>query len=144
MKGKLKIVYMILGIGIGIILTSFVFAMKPNVKYKEYTNEEIMDRAKELGMVSVKENINVDDVRENLKEDIELENNSEITIKIGNNETLSKIADGLFESEIIDDKGEFIQFVKDKGMETKLRPGTYSLKKNMSYTSIIKILTKTK
>ncbi|WP_416198145.1 MAG: YceG-like family protein [Sporanaerobacter sp.] len=139
MKGKLNIVYMTLGIGIGIILTSFVFVLKPQIQYKEYTNEEIINKAKELGMVSFKENINTDYTKEVVED-----NNEEIRIKIDVNSSLSEVSDKLFAQKIIEDKGEFIQFVKDKGMETKLRPGTYSLKKNMSYTSIINILTKTK
>jgi cell division protein YceG involved in septum cleavage len=130
---------MTLGIGIGIILTSFVFVLKPQIQYKEYTNEEIINKAKELGMVSFKENINTDYTKEVVED-----NNEEIRIKIDVNSSLSEVSDKLFAQKIIEDKGEFIQFVKDKGMETKLRPGTYSLKKNMSYTSIINILTKTK
>lgn len=138
MKSKQYIFYILLGVGIGIILTSFIFILNPNIKYKEYSNSEIIDKARELGMVSVKDNIE----RNSEEEDKDTEEiNSEYVFTIKNNETLSGIATNLSKIGIIEEKDEFIQFVKDHKMETKLLPGTYKLKKNLSYTTILKILT---
>ncbi|MCB5560239.1 hypothetical protein [Anaerosalibacter bizertensis] len=61
MRDKINIFYIILGIGIGIILTSLIFTLKPKIKYVDYSDDEIIKKAKELGMVSVKEKIELNE-----------------------------------------------------------------------------------
>lgn len=127
---KINIVYILLGIGIGIILTSIFFYINPLVKYAEYTDEEIKEKAKDLGMVSIKEFIKDNGEKEDYI----------IEFKISSGDTLSDIANNLIDLSIIEDKEEFIKFVKDKKLDKKLRPGTYKLKLNLSYSSILEIL----
>lgn len=127
---KINIVYILLGIGIGIILTSIFFYINPLVKYAEYTDEEIKEKAKDLGMVSIKEFIKDNGEKEDYI----------IEFKISSGDTLSDIANNLIDLSIIEDKEEFIKFVKDKKLDKKLRPGTYKLKPNLSYSSILEIL----
>lgn len=55
MSDKFKLPYLILGLGIGIIITNLLYSINPKVEYREYTEEEIVSLAKELGMVFVKE-----------------------------------------------------------------------------------------
>ena len=54
---KNKIYYMLLGIGIGILLTSAMNIVFNKPKAVEYTDEQIKEKAKSLGMISIKENI---------------------------------------------------------------------------------------
>ena len=71
LKIKIKYFYILLGFGIGIIFTSTVFILNPYIEYKDYSKEEIVEKAKELGMVFVKENIQVDSA--DIDEDVDVE-----------------------------------------------------------------------
>jgi len=132
--------YVLLGVGIGIIISSVFFFLNPNVQYKEYSNEEIIEKATELGMVTIKEALNTNNEENIRKEETQLETEREIKFTISSGQPLVEIANNLFESEIIEDKEEFIQFVKDNNMDKRLLPGDYVLKSNLSYATIMKIL----
>ena len=56
---KQRLPFILLGIGIGIILANIVYSFVPNVEYREYTDEEIIEQAKGLGMIFIKDNIEV-------------------------------------------------------------------------------------
>ena len=135
MKRDIYYFYILLGVGIGIIITSVFFILNPYVKYKEYSNEEIIEMASELGMVTVKESIGTN----NEKEMVE---GKTFTIRPG--QSLIEIANNLFENGIIEDKKEFVQFIMDNKMEKRLLPGDYILEKNLSYSTLMKILTSVK
>lgn len=138
MKRNVYNFYILLGVGIGIIITSVFFLLNPKVQYKEYSNEEIMEKATELGMVTIKESLSTNNEK-NIKEE-EIQKEMKFSIKSG--QPLVEIANNLFESGIIEDKQEFIQFIEDKKMDKRLRPGDYVLNRNLSYTTIMKILSK--
>lgn len=76
---KLKIAYLLLGMGIGIILINGLYSIYPQVKYKELSEEMIIERAEELGYISLKEKIIIekDELRDGLEE-IKLEEIEEI------------------------------------------------------------------
>ena len=138
MKRNVYNFYILLGVGIRIIITSVFFLLNPKVQYKEYSNEEIMEKATELGMVTIKESLSTNNEK-NIKEE-EIQKEMKFSIKSG--QQLVEIANNLFESGIIEDKQEFIQFIEDKKMDKRLRPGDYVLNRNLSYTTIMKILSK--
>lgn len=54
---KNKIYYLLLGIGLGVIITSSVNIVFNKPKQIEYTDEQIKEKARDLGMISIKENI---------------------------------------------------------------------------------------
>lgn len=144
MKRNVYDFYILLGVGIGIIVTSLFFFLKPNVKYKEYTNEEIIEKATELGMVTIKESLNTNRKENIEKEETQTKTQKEIKFTVSSGQPLVEIANNLFKSGIIEDKEEFIQFVKDNNMDKRLLPGDYVLKSNLSYTTIMKILSSKK
>ncbi|WP_077367248.1 hypothetical protein [Anaerosalibacter sp. Marseille-P3206] len=144
MKRNVYDFYILLGVGIGIIVTSLFFFLKPNVKYKEYTNEEIIEKATELGMVTIKESLNTNRKENIEKEETQTKTQKEIKFTVNSGQPLVEIANNLFKSGIIEDKEEFIQFVKDNNMDKRLLPGDYVLKSNLSYTTIMKILSSKK
>lgn len=138
MRDKINVFYVILGIGIGIILTSLIFTLNPKIKYIDYSDDEIIKKAKELGMVSVKEKIELNeekDKKEEAKKEI-------ILFRVENDDTLTSVADRLFKKGLIANKEDFIQFAKYKEADKKLRTGDYKLEKKLSYNEIIKILIK--
>lgn len=132
MKIKIKYFYILLGFGIGIIFTSTVFILNPYIEYKDYSNEEIVEKAKELGMVFIKENIQIDST--------DIDEGVDVIIEKGDN--LTKVADKLLSYGIIKDKEEFIQYAESKQYQHKLKTGTYKLKKGMSFSFILNKLTK--
>ena len=58
---KNKIYYLLLGIGLGIIITSSMNIVFNKAEKIEYTDEQIIEKAKSLGMISIKENIENND-----------------------------------------------------------------------------------
>lgn len=143
MKDKINVFYIILGIGIGIIVTSLIFILKPKIKYVDYSDDEIIKKAKELGMVSVKEKIELNEEKDKRETDEKEDAKEEIILfRVENDDTLTSVADRLLKKELIANKEDFIQFAKYKEADKKLRTGDYKLEKNSSYNEIIKILIK--
>lgn len=64
---KLAIISLLLGFGLGIATTSIINMLYPTVKHIEYSEEEIKNMAKQLGMVELKEYEQLED-EENYKE----------------------------------------------------------------------------
>lgn len=143
MKNKTNIFYMSLGIGIGIILTSFIFILNPKIKYIDYNDEEIIEKAKQLGMVSVKDKIEINE-KNDRKNKKEVKQKEKIFFQIKDDDTLSSVADNLFKKGLIANKEDFIQMAKQIKVDKKLRTGNYNLEKNLSYNEILKILTEKK
>ncbi|MBU5426412.1 endolytic transglycosylase MltG [Tissierella pigra] len=152
MGKKGKIVYLILGLGIGVILTNILHSLYPIVKYVDLSDDMIIERSKELGMVSLKESINTNLEKE--KEEVvvppieekeiieEILEEAEIEVVIKSGESLTQIAKKLFELGIIDNEKEFIQLGKNKKLSTKFIVGTYKIKTNTDYDTIMDILTR--
>ena len=118
MLNKFRVPYIILGVGIGIILTSTIYTLNPNVKYKEYTEEEI------------------------ITEETEETEETEIILVVEAGDNSEKVFDKLFELGVITDKKDFSKYAKEKNIEKRIRIGTYKLALNMDYDTIISILTK--
>lgn len=145
MENKSKIRYLLLGLGIGIIITNILNSLYPRLEYIELSDEEVIERAKELGMVKVKENIKIleDPIEDNKSEDkIEAEEviiEKEILIEKGTE--LTKVAKQLYAADLIDDEEEFIFYVRGKELSGKINYGSYNIRNNLDYSEIIKILT---
>lgn len=146
---KIKIAYLLLGIGVGIVLVNGLYYLFPKVKYVDLSDEMIIERAKELGYVSFKESIikekesekNIGNKEKNL-EVIDGEDKKFTKIEILEGDTLSHIAEKLFKAELIDNKEEFILLAEDKMVDKKFAYGVFEIKYNTSYSTIIKLLTK--
>ena len=145
MLSKQKTPFILLGIGIGIMLTNMIYILNPNIEYRDYSEKEIIASATELGMVFIKDNIDTSPKKEEdkrIKTPVNESKEKEIEFMIEKGDSLEKVSEQLLNLGIIDDKGEFNRFVKNKNAQTKLRVGTYKLSPNFDYETIIKILTK--
>ncbi|NMB08526.1 MAG: endolytic transglycosylase MltG [Tissierellia bacterium] len=146
MLDKFKLPYFILGLGIGIIITNALYSFNPNIEYKEYTEEEIISSAKELGMVFVKDSINIskeetkplDETKTASQDEIE----KELVLVVEPGDSLEKVSNKLSLLGIVENEQDFHKFAKEKNLEKKIRVGTYKLDQNMDYEILIKILTK--
>lgn len=144
MSNKYRFLFLLLGIGIGIILTSFVYYINPFYEYKEYTDDEIVEKAKELGMVFVTSNISTrpDDNIIYPQDETLLQEQEEIEFIVESGDTSEMVSKKLEEMGIIEDCEEFRQFVRDKGMDKGIRVGAYRLSSGLDYDTILYILTK--
>lgn len=158
MDKKFKITYLLLGIGIGIILASTLYSFFPKIEYVNLSDDIIIEKARELGMVSLKESIELENIDELNEEDtVEvIENNStgEYTETDVKNETkegieiiverglgLTEVARMLYNANLIEDVNEFVLFVREKRLDRKIRTGPHIIKPNSSYDEILEILT---
>ena len=143
MLDKFRLPYLVLGLGIGIILTSTIYTLNPNVKYKEYTEEEIITAATDLGMVFVKDSIDTSrDKKSKREEQKDKKGKEEIILVVEAGDNSEKVFDKLLELGVITDKKDFSKYAKEKNIEKRIRIGTYKLALNMDYDTIISILTK--
>lgn len=150
MLNKYRMPFLLLGIGIGIILTNTIYKFNPTIEYREASEEEIIEQATDLGMVFIKENIEISSKNEEDNKKIKVKDEEkevkkkgiekQIIIEAG--DTLEKVSKDLYELDIIDNREEFNKFAKDKGVDKKLRVGTYKILDDYEYETIIKILTK--
>jgi hypothetical protein len=146
MFNKHRLSFVLLGIGIGIILTNTIYIFNPNIEYRDYSEEEIINLASDLGMVFIKDNIQPSHKNEESK-NIETSINEpkkyeKIKFAIEKGDSLEKVSKGLFELGIIDNMDEFNKLAKEKNIQKKLRVGTYELSPSFDYETIIKVITK--
>lgn len=137
MFSKTRFSYFMLGIGIGILLTSTLYTFNPVIEYRDYSEDEIVELASDLGMVFVKENIDIS-TRYNKKG----QEQRKINLVIEQGDSLEKVSKKLFDLGIIDNESEFFNYAKGKGVEKKIRVGTYELTSALNYDNILDILTK--
>jgi len=133
-----KFPYILLGIGIGILLTNIIYNFHPNVQYREYSQEEIIEKAKELGMVFLKDVIKVESDTE------EKEDSKKVEFAVEKGDSLTEIANNLHEAGIIEDVNSFVKYVREKGLDKKIRVGSFMLSPDMDFDEIIEILLKRK
>lgn len=138
MFDKQRLPFILLGIGIGIILTNMIYTFNPNIKYKDHSEEEIVALATDLGMVFIKDSI---DTSPKTKEPENSEEKQKLEFVIKYGDTLEKVSNGLFELGIINDVEEFQKFAKNEKVDRKLRVGTYKFLPNSDYETIIKEFT---
>lgn len=152
MFSKQRFPFILLGLGIGIILTNTFYTFNPNIEYREYTEEEIVAIATDLGMVFLKDNIGTSpkEEKEPVKEtSLELESEKEkegkmdeVVFTIETGDSLIKVSRGLEKAGVIYDAEDFLKFAKDRGVDRKLRVGVYNLTTGLDYDTILSILMK--
>lgn len=82
---KKHIYYVLLGIGIGLVLGSVIHMISPNVKVREYTDEEIIQKARELGMHNLDEIIEMNNqLSSDNKENPQNENSNQKNTNVEN------------------------------------------------------------
>ncbi|WIV11272.1 hypothetical protein [Proteiniborus sp. MB09-C3] len=146
---KLNKLFLILGIGIGFLISSLLNIAYPKTEYISYTEAQIIEKARELGMISLKEAISKDDEKtpEYTSNDSEKdatpaeEDKHVIEFVINKGDNSEQIVDKLFEEGIIKDKEGFIEKIKEKSLQRKFKYGVYELELEMDHESLIKTLT---
>ncbi len=155
---NIKIVYLILGLGIGMTLSNILYGIFPEIEYVNLSDEDIISRAQELGYVSIKEKIlfkedehitedneqtqeKTDEIEESYDSEEQIIGNF-IQIRIIEGDTLKNIANKLLKLGLIEDEEEFILAVEEKEMDKKFAYGTFNISPNADYDQIINLLTR--
>ncbi|SDZ05981.1 YceG-like family protein [Proteiniborus ethanoligenes] len=168
-RNKTNKLFLLLGIGIGFVIASLLNIAYPKIKYTSYTDEQVIEKARELGMVSLKEAIsqsqdsveknNEDDEEKIIDEKLETiieedlndndtnaeavaEENETIKFVISKGQNSEEIINKLFEAGIINDKEVFTNLAIERNVQKKFNYGTFQLNKNMEYDLLIKALTR--
>ena len=152
---KNKIYYLLLGIGLGIIITSSMNIVFNKAEKIEYTDEQIIEKAKSLGMISIKENIENNDKEKN--NEVKLEPQTKLDVKefpetrttvnegnkmitIDSDDTASSIISKLKKNNIIENEERFKALIMEHNLQKKLKTGVYDMEINSTDKEVLKIL----
>lgn len=129
---------LLLGLGIGIILSVSIFYYNPTVKYKEYSDKQIIEKYTEIKLKEQrkKEKDKSYNIKKEEKNDREI-NNKEIEFTIEKGESISGIIDNLYKSKIIDNKNSFLDRLKVREATGKIQYGTYKINLPIAYDELI-------
>ncbi len=148
---KTKIVYLTLGLGIGLVISNILYSIFPNFKYIDLSESDIIERAQELGYVSIKEKIKAEEDKEEPEKSVELSSEEldeskaeakDIEIKILEGDTLKDITRKLLDLGLIENEEKFILAVEEKDMDKNFAYGKFYLPLDLDYSEIIRLLTR--
>lgn len=155
--------YFVRGLGVGIVFGALImFAAYMTSGKNRMSDEDIIKRAQELGMVKQSEYVLESDVTseettteaptttEKATEEVTTEaptttekadTSTQTTITISSGMSSEAIASALANAGLVDDASKFNSFLVANGYDMKLETGSFSLASGMSYEEIAKILT---
>lgn len=163
----MKLKYYLRGLGIGIIITTIIFAICIHVKGDAIlSDKEIEKRAKELGMVMSEESDNGKTIQDLQKETDKKKDETQDTestqtdkneqsdqsegeqnkvelveFHVVPGEYSDTISQKLLEAELIDDTAAFGKYINESGYDSFIQPGDFMIPKGSDYEEIAKILT---
>lgn len=167
-EGKTK--YILLGLGIGIIITNVLYYINPRIEYEELSDQEIVERAENLGMITIKENISINEEKKDkekkeieekglkektLDEQIdnkkkekerteEVKESKSLLVKVEKGDSLYDISEKLYDLGLIDDTKKFDARVYERELSKKMHYGEYEIESGSDYDTIIDLLVKKK
>ena len=154
--------YFVRGLGVGILFGALImFAAYMTSGKNRMSDEDVIKRAQELGMVKQSEYVLESDVtsQETTTEATTTEKtttekatteasttekadtSTQTTVTISSGMSSEAIASALANAGLVDDASKFNSFLVANGYDMKLETGNFSLETGMSYEEIAKILT---
>lgn len=155
--------HLILGIGIGIFISCTVFlitifvsnsSVKTEEKFAEYSDEYVIDRATEMGMIFFdkvyfeKKNAEIQDASSTESADGEenkpiiLNPEDYLYVTIPKNCTAIEVSSILEDAGVISDKVEFTNYIISANLQRKLHFGDFLFPKNATNKEIVDMLVK--
>lgn len=129
-----------IGLGTGMLFSSFLIFITYSFTYKpvnkQETEKEVVEKARKIGMVFIKETSND---KEPKKQELEVQNtntNEEVIIYVKEGSTSYDIALLLEQSNIIDSAKDFNKYIIEENASKKLNYGDVTLTKSMSYKEV--------
>lgn len=137
----------VLGIGIGLILSSSFFIFTNTKQNPELDSEFIIKEAEKLGMQKPEdflkwENDGYLDYHENVENnEVEIDDSKDVIIvEIPKRVSSEGIAKILEENGLIDNEEDFTEIVNNSGVDSKLKWGVYEFNKDNTIEEIIEVL----
>ena len=167
----MKLRYYLRGLGVGILVTAVIMTVALSKK-QPMTDDEVIKRAKELGMIEntiikdVATSKEDEEVKEEIKEEVqeevqeeqqeELQENPEntenetevetegetITVSVVSGDSSWSVAKRMEEVGLVDSAKEFDAFLCGNGYDKRISVGTYEISNNASWEEIAKIINK--
>ena len=158
----------LLGIGIGFILTSIISLIyTAGIVGVKISNQEIIEQAKKLGMVENTELIKnssantsdvahskLNEVKASTPQEIKLDTtavpenpkgqDAEIKITISQGESSETVSEKLLKAGLITDKAAFLKELSEMGLTSEINIGEFKVKIRTDMKSIIRIITGTR
>lgn len=175
----MKFKYYLRGLGVGIIFTTLVMSISCVIHNNNLSDEEIIEKAIELGMVmpesqsesesgasggddsseSDGDSESEDDSETEYETQIESERESETESESETNQTVHietvqyilhinsgdsswAIAKELYKNGMIDSQTAFSKYMSENGYAKRLKAGTYTITKGMTYEEIAEMITR--
>lgn len=156
----MKFKYYLRGLSIGILVTVIIIAVSSALHKDELSDDEIIARAKELGMVmaeDVEAKIPADDSKEpdsmpsadGGSQGIQEENTQDVpgntqitqiefTVEVG--ESSNQVAQKLAEQGLVDNAETFNQYMVDNGYDERVQAGNVTIPQGADYETIARLL----
>lgn len=162
----MKFKYYLRGLGVGIIFTTLVMSISCVIHNNNLSDEEIIEKAIELGMVmpesqseseseaqSESESQSEPEVTTESQQPSETEAESETNqtvhvetvqyiLHINSGDSSWAIAKELYKNGMIDSQTAFSKYMSENGYAKRLRAGTYTITKGMTYEEIAEMITR--
>lgn len=141
-----KDIYLVaLGVGLGLMVSGMTLKVFPVEKETAYTDEEIVEKAKALGMVGIKEHIEKNrEKAEEKSEKANLQNSmeeTEKTVEILEGDSNETISNKLYEAGIIKDKASFSDYIVEKNAQNDFKAGSYTIRSESGIDELLRLLT---
>ena len=166
----MKLKYYLRGLAVGILVTTIILAISFSQTKKELSDQEVINRAKQLGMVMA-DSGKIEDYREDTQTETgqseqgeteenvtgDTQNGAEdnegvtgdngtvteekmVTFVISNGQFGRQISESLKKEGLVDDAEAFMKYLGETGKSEEILPGTYEIPMGSTYEEIVKIL----
>lgn len=151
----MKFKYYLRGLGIGIFVSTVILSVSFALKKPAMSDEEVIARAEELGMILPEEEKDVIPTEQTDETDTEDETvqpedtkqpegetvitQTEFTVEVG--ESSNQVAQKLAELGLVDDAEAFNQYMVEQNYDSYVLPGTVVIPQGADYEQIAQLLT---
>lgn len=162
----MKLKYYMRGIGIGVLVTTIILVIAFAFTGNNMSDEEIIDRAKKLGMVESSKTMtsnstNATNSTNNATEGNQTipgatnpmpdnnstntantanANNDSVEFTISENDVSRTVIERLAQQGLISDAAAFNKYLNDKGLDNNLQNGTFKIRRGMSEEELANLL----
>ncbi|TCT15071.1 hypothetical protein EDC18_104221 [Natranaerovirga pectinivora] len=108
---------------------------------RNYTDDEIIEQAKNLGMIFPTDS-NDNDINETIINEDDQIIEEDVIVRINYGMTSQEVSNLLFEKGIIEDSEDFHWYIIQQNLTKKIVAGRYPLNINLDYDTILEMITK--
>lgn len=156
----MRLKYYLRGLGLGILVTCVILMISFHTRKSTMSDEEIIERAKKIGMVMPETESDTQVVEEdvsqqenNTQDVLQQENNTQdamqqenvpqsVTIQVNQGEVCRQIAEDLMNKGLVADAEDFRKYMDAQNYDSYIRQGIYEIPYGATYQQIAEIITK--